>query len=174
MMAALAIATLFLGLLGWGLHWRAAAKDEAARARRFENAFSEMFDRPEVGARLVFDPINLLLQIFALMWPGKRVEIAWVSDLKKDQGVWGCAAVPEGDEPWAVQIDVEAPFHAIIELLAHELAHVAAGQTHDEPGGHGEAWSRAFDELHAEYERRVEQAYRGSTFYMAQSAEEAK
>lgn len=162
----LVIAVFFFACLAF--YWRAVSKGATARALRFENALSELFDRPvTANARLAFDPINLLLEIFARRWPDKRVEVAWVSELKKDRDVWGCAAEGHGEEPWAVMVDVEAPFHAVIELVAHELAHVAVGLTHDDPSGHGEAWSKAFDELHEAYTVAVDAAYRDWVFYEA-------
>ena len=56
----------------------------------------------------------------------------------------------DGGRP-EITIRPDVPLEGVLELLAHEIAHVAAGLE----AGHGEAWKSAFAAIHAAYENRV-------------------
>ena len=51
-------------------------------------------------------------------------------------------------------IDIDPTLRVVdaVEVLAHELAHVAAGAKED----HGEKWTAAYDAIKAEYDRITE------------------
>ena len=44
-----------------------------------------------------------------------------------------------------------------VEVLAHELAHVAVGETEEE---HGKEWEDAFEAIHEEYERIASELFK--------------
>jgi len=46
-----------------------------------------------------------------------------------------------------VEVSTNIPFTAMIEILAHELAHVIAGIE----SGHGEKWDAIFEAIHRKY-----------------------
>lgn len=62
--------------------------------------------------------------------------------------VYGFAEFSENEIP-RVYINAKAPVENAVELLAHELAHVAVGADKD----HGPEWEEAFENIHKEYER---------------------
>lgn len=59
----------------------------------------------------------------------------------------GQAHFPDDDGTPSIQIDIDCPIRHAVEVLGHELAHVAA--PHDE--NHGPDWEAAFAAIHEEY-----------------------
>lgn len=101
----------------------------------------------------VNDPFAVILEAFARRHPTRSARVELVEGLHEEAGVWGQAWIP--DDAAAIpeiQIDADAPIRAVVELLSHELAHVAT--PHD--GDHGPAWQFSFEELHADYCAAVE------------------
>lgn len=52
-----------------------------------------------------------------------------------------------------IALNGKMPFHAVGEILAHELAHVVTLDDLD----HGEQWETAFEKIYAEFIRLAEQ-----------------
>lgn len=105
-------------------------------------------------AAMAFNPFELILQVFNDLYPGKAASVEWVSGLRQERNAWGSTVFEEGKAP-EVLIDVRCPVAGAIEVLAHELAHVAAGVPHDDADGHGDEWEAAFEAIHREYSQRV-------------------
>lgn len=61
----------------------------------------------------------------------------------------GVTTFPEDGSPPVVEVSGEIPIAAGVEVLAHELAHVAT----PEDQTHGDAWRAAFDRIFEEYNR---------------------
>lgn len=68
-----------------------------------------------------------------------------------DDGPYGETLFPDDGSRPIVQVAVGIPMEAVIEVMAHELAHVAAGLD----AGHGAIWEDAFDRIHAAYCKRM-------------------
>lgn len=51
------------------------------------------------------------------------------------------------DEGIFIQIDCETPMVGVVEVLAHELAHVAAGHSN----AHNDVWKNEFDYINQKY-----------------------
>lgn len=104
------------------------------------------------GITVLHDPIRTVIQAAAALWPQMRCQVAWVprEDLQGD--AHGHTLFPDdGGEP-EVMVGTHLPLAGAVEVLAHELAHVAARADAE----HGHEWQAAFSAIHAEYCRRVD------------------
>lgn len=68
-----------------------------------------------------------------------------------DDGPYGETFFPDDGRAPVVQVAVGIPMEAVIEVMAHELAHVAAGLS----AGHGAEWEDAFEKIHLSYNKRM-------------------
>ena len=97
------------------------------------------------------DMFSIVWQAFKNLYPDKDCKCQWVPELEKcDDGEQPLGVTTFADNG-EVYVDIVAtlPVTDAIEILAHELAHVAVGATED----HGKAWEEAFDKIHAEFDR---------------------
>lgn len=104
-------------------------------------------------AEIVLDPFGELVDIFNELCD-EDVSIMFVTGLKEEEGVWGQTSLSE-TEGNLVQIDVSCPVEGAVEVLAHELAHVATGKDCSED--HGPEWEGWFARIHTEYCKRVQE-----------------
>lgn len=96
------------------------------------------------------DPFAMVYQAFKNLYPDKDCVCVWQpEEIKDDAGHDFCGMTTFADGEVIVDISVRLPVADAIETLAHELAHVAAG----EQEAHGEKWEAAFDAIHAEFDR---------------------
>ena len=96
------------------------------------------------------DPFAMVYQAFKNLYPDKDCVCVWQpEEIKDDDGHDFCGMTTFADDEVIVDISVRLPVADAIETLAHELAHVAAG----EQEAHGEKWEAAFDAIHAEFDR---------------------
>lgn len=103
------------------------------------------------------DPIDLMLRCYQRLWPdGRDVEIFLVPAASRAE-----SPLPEGalgvtsamsDGPWGVFIVAEQTVEQLLDILAHELAHVVAGPEAE----HGSDWMRALEQLRAAWLAEVE------------------
>ena len=86
----------------------------------------------------------------------KNVICEWVPELEETEGgtVYGRTCLCE-DGNYLVQVTAQIPVKDAVEILAHELAHVAAGPELK----HGPEWKKAFDDIYEEYVRIGEELY---------------
>lgn len=68
-----------------------------------------------------------------------------------DDGPYGQTLWPDDGGRVVVQVAVGIPLEAVVEVMAHELAHVVAGADAE----HGQEWEAAFDAIHRAYCRRM-------------------
>lgn len=101
--------------------------------------------------RVNFDPLALLIACFEKLWPGKVCEVNYAGDVGDKLGI---TSFSDGEDP-VVVISHAVPMGRAADILAHELAHVAAG----EQAEHGSEWAAAYDKLHAEYCAQVKELY---------------
>lgn len=98
------------------------------------------------------DPFARVCKYFKLLY-GKKYICLLKEHLEDENAetVYGMTSFPqEGSSACAVPvifISAELTVKNAVEILAHELAHVAVG--HSE--GHGEAWEKAFEAIHRAY-----------------------
>ena len=112
------------------------------------------------------DPFAMVWTAFKNLYPDKDCDI-WY-DLRSNIGVeegYGFTEFPkDGGKPQIVIFMETEPCNQI-EILAHELAHVAVGGGENDE--HGDAWERAFDDIFKEY-RRIGDEMFGPTSYMGE------
>lgn len=99
------------------------------------------------------DPFAMVYQAFQNLYPGKECRIAWAEKIEHDEDGDACGVTDfaEGEET-LVFVNATIPVFAAVEILAHELAHVAVAPI--PPGEeHGDAWEKAFDAINKEYDR---------------------
>lgn len=91
-----------------------------------------------------FKPVSLegVAAVFERLWPRKRVTVEFVTGLHDQTKAYGRTGFRRGCVPKIV-IDAKIPFYGVVDVLVHELAHVAAGAK----AGHGKKWKGAYDLL---------------------------
>lgn len=97
----------------------------------------------------IFDPFAIAWTAFKRLYPEKNPTVFWHEDYPETEGeelVYGFTDFQENGE---IYVCVSSQLRVLdaIEVLCHELAHVAVG-SEDE---HGSAWENAFDAIHDEY-----------------------
>ena len=94
------------------------------------------------------------------LYPGKRCEIWWEPRPgKSDEGAYGATDFLNDESVPQVFIFTDYPVGQQVEILAHELAHVAVGPEH----GHDVVWEAAFSAIQAEYDRIGAELFGGGT-----------
>lgn len=92
------------------------------------------------------DPFELVYSVFKKLYPGKDVnDIEWVDiPIKNNQ-----CGFTDFMEDGSIRICINGNLSILnaVEILAHELAHVAVGVKHS----HDEIWEQAFEAIHTEY-----------------------
>ena len=115
------------------------------------------------------DPFAMVWRAFHNLWPDVECEVCWRSGIRdeNDEPVWGATTfVP--DEIPEVAINPSMEVWDAVEVLAHELAHVAAGVD----AHHGGEWEKAFDGIHDEYMRILHEEYPDAEYQSKDSCKE--
>lgn len=109
-----------------------------------------------VARRRMFvnNPFPALFEAFECLYKyAESVEVYLVMpeefDLTGDDGepAVGLTLFPyDGGEP-VIYVSAELPFYNVVEIVAHEMAHVIAGQD----AGHSDEWEQAFSDIHMLY-----------------------
>jgi hypothetical protein len=107
------------------------------------------------------DPFATVWEAFHNLWPNAECTIAWDGDIhdEDNEPVWGVTEFVDGDIP-QIAINPSLEVWDAVEVLAHELAHVAVGIE----AGHGESWWGAFDAIRQEYERIMREEHPDAQF----------
>lgn len=100
--------------------------------------------------RWIGDPFADVVRAFRKLYPHRSVEIAMQPIPGKRLGE---ASFGRGHVPF-VTVDPRQSYIGCIDILAHELAHVAAGAKK----GHGKQWLNAYDAIRDEYHAIVQRA----------------
>ena len=99
----------------------------------------------------VNDMFAFVYLAFKNLYPNKDCEIQWVTEDLLGEGHYGCTTFGE-DGKILVDISASIPVVDAVEVLAHELAHVAVGIEKD----HTDEFERAFDAIFVEYNKLIE------------------
>ena len=103
----------------------------------------------------VNDPFALCWRAFKNLCPDKECVCAWDPqiEIETENGTaYGYTTFCD-DGKVVVGVGVGLAVSDTVEILAHELAHVAAGEANE----HNEVWEAAFDAINKEYDRLVEE-----------------
>lgn len=129
-------------------------------------AFAETRERLRMYEETRLSPLDLKDRLiapfqndmFAMVWgafkklyPDKDCEIYWEPQIRDEEDgkpVYGLTDFAD-DGSVAVFVKPSLEVADAVEVLAHELAHVAVGVEHD----HDEVWQEAFDKIFEEYNR---------------------
>lgn len=97
------------------------------------------------------DMFALVYQSFHNLWPDKKCSIWWEPEIRQtEDGKAPMGLTDFGDDGTiAVFVSPDIPVRHAVEILAHELAHVAVGVDAD----HGSEWEKAFDAIFDEYNK---------------------
>ena len=95
------------------------------------------------------DPFVMVYAAFAELFPDADCECQWATDLQDEesQPVCGMTFFPDDGGMPTVYVSADIPVKHAVEILAHELAHVAVGAGCE----HGPQWQDAFRRIHARY-----------------------
>lgn len=125
---------------------------------------------------IINNPFDMVIKAAKNLYPDMKADIQFNPTLKCWKlfnlhfGKCGRTTFNKGQAP-IVDISTNIPFEAMVEVLAHELAHVAVGPKEK----HNSVWENAFDAIHKEYSKlvmeREEQCFAGTD--TAQSHEAA-
>lgn len=96
------------------------------------------------------DPLRDVVRAFRRLYPRRACDIVVQPVSGKKLGRTFFA---RGHRPM-VALDPRVSYAGCIDILAHELAHVAAGIN----GGHGPRWAKAYDAIRDEYEAAVQRS----------------
>lgn len=91
-------------------------------------------------------PINyydIIIDVFQKRYPDQEAVIFFDDTLQEKSGNVGCTEFFEDGTPPVIFIDANIPYHATVEVLAHELAHVATATLETEEG-HTKEWEAVF------------------------------
>lgn len=100
------------------------------------------------------DPFAIVYKAFKNLYPGKDCKIQWAAELKDEEGipVFGVTTFRRTAEKTDVFVSVDPGLQVwdAIEVLAHELAHVAIFPEHQD---HDRKWEETVDAIFEEYNR---------------------
>ncbi|MBP2233103.1 hypothetical protein J2847_006438 [Azospirillum agricola] len=105
------------------------------------------------------EPVSVLLRCAQQLYPALATKVVLVDGMHAADGAWGMTWWPDGagelHPDWEdgitalILIDASAPYYAVPDILAHELAHAVAGPD----GGHADVFAAAYLALHAAFSR---------------------
>ena len=103
------------------------------------------------------DPFSLVWKAFKNLYPGKGCEVQWQPGIQDDELSEQGYGFTEFHDDGSILVVVDANLQVsnAVEVLAHELAHVAVGTENE----HGAAWEPAFDAIFQEYGRIAEEMF---------------
>lgn len=102
-----------------------------------------------MASPLMNDPTAIVALAFRELYPRLRYYAQYVPSLEDNDGqtAYGLTIFPDDGSTPVVCISAEAPVSAAPELLAHELAHIVAGETAE----HGPEWKAAEEAIFQKY-----------------------
>lgn len=104
------------------------------------------------------DPFETVLEAARQLFPNLKAVILLDPYLKFRRilcfrlGHCGETLFPDDGSDPVIRVSTKIPFEAMVEILAHELAHVAAGVENE----HNAIWLKAFKDIHSCFEEIIE------------------
>lgn len=105
--------------------------------------------------KIANNPMDILSQAINNLYPDKIFKIVIRGVLKDEDGneVFGITYLD--GELCKIEISAQLSIFNFTEIVAHEIAHVVAGDTKDDDTGHGKKWEKEFDRIYKEYGKLV-------------------
>jgi predicted metal-dependent hydrolase len=97
------------------------------------------------------DPFVNVKEAFERLYPDFNYKIFLTSEKIENEGekkAYGATIWPDDEDIAVIFISTELKIMDAVEVLAHELAHVATPKE-----DHSKAWKEAFEKIHIEHER---------------------
>lgn len=103
------------------------------------------------------DMFSIVWQAFKNLYPDKDCQVYWEPQIRDEEDGKPVYGLTDFGDDGTVSVFVKPSLEAAdaVEILAHELAHVAVGIEHD----HDEVWQEVFDKIFDEYNRIGEQMF---------------
>lgn len=101
--------------------------------------------------KIVHDPVQLVLDIVQKKYPQASALVSFVDSAECDRRNCVGYTVFHRRRVPVVHVSVHAPYYGVVEVLAHELAHVVIGRD----SGHGRKWKEVFEYIASEYVKCV-------------------
>jgi len=101
------------------------------------------------------NPYEVLLQAVKNLYGDFNVHIEFDASFRKRFvffGHWGETCFPDDNGPPTIKVSAHLPVIHSLEIIAHELAHVIAGQS----AGHNREWEEIFEKIYKEWEKLAE------------------
>lgn len=107
--------------------------------------------------KFINNPFNTLSQIIEENYPMAKCEIYIGDSMTDGVDVFGCTLFPEEtmNATPIIEIHYSLSIKDATEILAHELAHVIAGQH----AKHNEEWERVFSHIHTEFQKKLDEQF---------------
>lgn len=97
------------------------------------------------------NPITFLINVFEDLYPGVDCKVHIVQGQKKCLGdTW----FPDDGSTPVIQIGAEKTIPQMLDIMAHELAHVVVGPD----SKHGPEWTAVYEELFLKYNEKFKEA----------------
>jgi hypothetical protein len=101
--------------------------------------------------RITNDPIPVVLEVIEELYPGTEAQIQYDPTIKPEEQECGYATYSDELQSFVISISAELPIYAVVEIIAHEAAHIIAGLEEE----HGQKWEETFEAIHKAYITRV-------------------
>lgn len=103
------------------------------------------------------DMFAIVWKAFRNLFPDKFCICEWVEEIRESEDGNEIYGLTEFDDDGSVWVFVKAtiPVKDAVEILAHELAHVAVGMSEN----HSERWENAFEAIRCEYNRLMNKMF---------------
>lgn len=126
---------------------RAMLRETYASLKRYEQI-------GPMASPFMNDPTAIVARAFRELHPDLPYYAQLVPEIKDEKGeiAFGMTTFPNDGSTPVVCVSAEAPISAAPELLAHELAHVAAGEAAE----HGPEWKAAEEAIAKKYDEILE------------------
>lgn len=96
------------------------------------------------------NPISQVIDAALTVFPDLDCDLRFADF--PEEGPYGETFWPDDGGRTIVQVAANITLEGVLEVIGHELAHVAVGPNM----GHGPQWEAAFDAIHKEFCRRME------------------
>lgn len=97
------------------------------------------------------DPFTMVYEAFGNLYPDKHCICQWAPKIRADEDGSPVLGLTNFGEDGEINVYISSSLKVedAMDILAHELAHVAVGIDHD----HDEVWEKAYDDIFDEYNR---------------------
>ena len=99
-----------------------------------------------MGVRFLNNPFDDVVKAFETLYPDKECMFVFQEEIAEG---YGCTLFPDDGDIPVVEVSAKTlSYFDLLEITAHELAHVAVGETLEH---HGKEWEKAFSAIHEKY-----------------------